>query len=342
MRGESQGQPLDYKSAGVDIDAGDRLVEWLKELPPIKTPYTENLVSGIGGFAALFSTNFPEFKEAQDPCLVSSTDGVGTKLSVAVHFGEFGTVGQDLVAMCVNDLLCCGATPLFFLDYYAAGQLRVPEMKSFLAGLREACQTAQVLLIGGETAEMPGVYREGEFDCAGFAVGFVDRPKALGSHRVKVGSRALGVSSTGFHSNGFSLLRRVFGSDLNDWREELLRPTALYTALAKRVNPYIQAMAHITGGGIRNGLRVIPHGTQWNLPSWSWPEGFVEVQKRSGLSDQQMLETLNCGVGLVLFLDPQHEAKVASIVQEEGFSVLDLGEIESGVGEPTIVGWKGS
>ncbi len=210
---------IDYKQAGVDVEAGDALVDWLKASAPARWPHQDRLVAGIGGFAALFRA---DFKELSEPCLVSCTDGVGTKIKVAVHFDSFKEVAQDLVAMCVNDMVCCGATPLFFLDYYASGKLRLPAAKNFLAGVQAACIESNCALIGGETAEMPGVYEGNDFDCAGFSVGVVDRPKALGAHRVQAGMRLLGVSSSGFHSNGFSLLRKVFAQDMDQWREQLL------------------------------------------------------------------------------------------------------------------------
>ncbi len=173
---------IDYKQAGVDVEAGDALVDWLKATAPSKWPHQERLVEGIGGFAALFRADFKEMKE---PCLVSCTDGVGTKIKLAVHFDSYREVAQDLVAMCVNDLICSGAKPLFFLDYYASGKLRLPAAKDFLAGVQAACIESECALIGGETAEMPGVYEGNDFDCAGFSVGVVDRVQALGRHRVK-------------------------------------------------------------------------------------------------------------------------------------------------------------
>ena len=202
---------MDYKQAGVDVAAGDALVDWLKSTNPKKFPHQDKIVSGIGGFAALFRADFSKMKE---PCLVSCTDGVGTKVKLAAEFGRYREVAQDLVAMCVNDMVCCGAQPLFFLDYYATGKLQLDAAKDFLSGVRDACHESDCALIGGETAEMPGVYHEKDFDCAGFAVGVVDKPEALGPHRVKVGDRLLGLASSGFHSNGYSLLRKVFAEDL--------------------------------------------------------------------------------------------------------------------------------
>lgn len=322
---------IDYKSAGVDIAAGDALVDWLKETQPKNLPHADRLVAGIGGFASLFRADFPKMKE---PCLVTCTDGVGTKLKVATHFEDYSTIGQDLVAMCVNDMICCGAQPLLFLDYYATGKLELEAAKSFLAGVRQACIDSDCLLIGGETAEMPGVYREGDFDCAGFSVGVVDREAALGAHRVSSGDRLVGVASSGFHSNGFSLLRKVFAEDMDNWREALLEPTALYVKLANSLlkEDLLNAAANITGGGIDNILRVVPKGSVLNLQKWDWPENFLEVQKRTGLDDVGMLKTLNCGLGLALIVSKENEAKVHEICSQNGHKSWALGEVHS-IGE---------
>lgn len=313
---------LDYKTAGVDVEAGEALVDWLKSQPPIKTPFSKNLLSGIGGFSALFQANF---KDMEEPCLVSSTDGVGTKLRLAIDFNKHDNIGQDLVAMCVNDLLCCGALPLFFLDYFATAQLKLPQAKIFLAGLRQACSEAQILLVGGETAEMPGMYHNNDYDLAGFAVGVVDKKNILGAHRVNNKNRVFGIASSGFHSNGYSLLRKVFSADLNHWIDELLKPTALYTSLALKIYPLVNALAHITGGGMKNVLRVLPPELGWDMKKWNWPPSFLEVQKRAGLSHHQMLDTLNCGIGLVAIVNPENVQHFLS--KCENYQVYDLGVI---------------
>ncbi|MGE0634482.1 MAG: phosphoribosylformylglycinamidine cyclo-ligase, partial [Pseudobdellovibrionaceae bacterium] len=293
--GESK---IDYRKSGVDQERGDALVEWLKSSGPKTFPHQKQIVSGIGGFAALFRAPFQGMKS---PCIVSSTDGVGTKVKLATHFQKFDTVGQDLVGMCVTDLICCGATPLFFLDYYATGKLNLPEAKSFLGGLRDACHISGCALIGGETAEMPGVYQNGDFDCAGFAIGVVDEPEALGPHLVQEGDCVIGVSSSGFHSNGYSLLRRIFADDMDKWRDLLLTPTALYAPLMKAlledpsVKPNVRAAAHITGGGIENVPRILPENTAWKMKLWKLPDPFVEAQKRAGLTEDSLYETFNCG-----------------------------------------------
>lgn len=318
---------VDYKQAGVDVEAGDALVDWLKATGPERWPHQDRLVDGIGGFAALFRGDFKDLKE---PCLVSCTDGVGTKLKIAVHFNSYREVAQDLVAMCVNDLVCSGAQPLFFLDYYASGKLQLNAAKEFLSGVREACIESDMALIGGETAEMPGVYEGGDFDCAGFSVGVVDKSAALGAHRVKAGHRLLGLSSSGFHSNGFSLLRKVFAADLDAWKNELLKPTALYVKAVKAAlkQPGLQAVAHITGGGLENLPRVLPDHTTAVVKAWSVPSPFLEVKKRTGLAWTEMLKTLNCGIGMIWVVEDAHFSQLKQVVETNGFRAFDLGAVE--------------
>lgn len=330
---------IDYKSAGVDVEAGDALVEWLKTSAPKQSPHADRLVSGIGGFAAVFRAGFPEMKK---PCLVASTDGVGTKIKLAAQFGMYEGVGQDLVAMCVNDLVCGGAQPLFFLDYYATGKLELEAAKSFLTGVRNACMESGCALIGGETAEMPGVYHGNDFDAAGFAVGIVDEEEVLGHHRVAVGDVAIGVSSSGFHSNGYSLLRKVFETELEKRREQLMIPTHLYAKLVLELakEDRLQAVANITGGGMENIPRVMPKGTQLGLLDWPWPEPFLEVQDRSGLSRIEMLKTLNCGIGIVMIVRPQNANAVEAAIAKHGFKSVHLGRIEKGPSpgsEPEVI-----
>lgn len=328
---------IDYKQAGVDVEAGDALVDWLKSTAPKRWPHQDKLVEGIGGFAALFRA---DFKEYQEPCLVSCTDGVGTKIKLAVHFESYREVAQDLVAMCVNDLVCSGAKPLFFLDYYASGKLRLSAAKDFLSGVQAACIESGCALIGGETAEMPGVYEGNDFDCAGFSVGVVDRPKALGPHRVKAGMRLLGISSSGFHSNGFSLLRQVFAPDLDQWKDVLLKPTALYVSVVQAAldqSKGLNAVAHITGGGMDNLPRVLPKGLVARLKSWPVPAPFLEVMKRSGMSWSSMLTTLNCGIGMVWVVDADAFEGLKKVIETSGHQALDLGSVEAGQNE---AGWE--
>lgn len=328
---------IDYKQAGVDVEAGDALVDWLKATAPAKWPHQDRLVEGIGGFAALFRADFKDMKE---PCLVSCTDGVGTKIKLAVHFESYKEVAQDLVAMCVNDLICCGARPLFFLDYYASGRLRLPAAKDFLSGVQAACVESECALIGGETAEMPGVYEGNDFDCAGFSVGVVDRTQALGAHRVKAGMKLIGIPSSGFHSNGFSLLRKIFAADMDAWRAELLKPTALYVKLvhAALAEGGVEAVAHITGGGMDNIPRVLPAGTVAKLKAWPVPAPFLEVKKRSGLAWSSMLTTLNCGLGMAWVARPEKVEALHAVCRKLGYNSFDLGTVEA-AGQAAEAGW---
>ncbi len=340
---------IDYKRAGVDITKGESLVEWLlKEAEeqrtskdskigdsrtttsPGKCPHRDSVLEGIGGFASIFRLDIPDIRE---PCLVSATDGVGTKLKLAIELGQYSGLGQDLVAMCVNDLLCTGAKPLFFLDYFSTSKLDLEQAKAFLKSVRQACDQSQMALVGGETAEMPGLYQPGDFDCAGFAVGVVDRQKILGAHLVKEGMSVIGVSSSGFHSNGFSLLRKLYSSpdDLRVYGKKLLTPTHLYADLVldifKHWNP--AAVAHITGGGIHNLARVLPKGLGLKLKIWEFPEIFRETMARANISKQEMLKTFNCGVGLVLIVPADQAPEILSRIREDGFGCHDLGVLES-------------
>jgi phosphoribosylformylglycinamidine cyclo-ligase len=323
---------INYKSAGVDVEAGDRLVDWLQEsssgAEKAPTPHADKVLSGIGGFAAVFRMQFPEIKK---PCLVSSTDGVGTKIKLAAQFQTYESVGQDLVAMCVNDLVCCGAQPLFFLDYYASGKLDLEAAKSFLKGVRGACHASGCALIGGETAEMPGIYHGNDFDAAGFAVGIVDEDRMLGPKLVQPGDRVIGVSSSGFHSNGYSLLRRVFEGDLETWRDRLMVPTHLYAEMVLELarENRLHAVANITGGGMENIPRVMPKGTVLPLLDWPWPQPFLEVQDRAGMSRLEMLQTLNCGVGLVLIAAPSEITAIEKAIHAHGYQSIALGTIEA-------------
>jgi phosphoribosylformylglycinamidine cyclo-ligase len=334
--GHAQGSPMDYKSSGVDVEAGDQLVDWLQASQaektaaggPLPSPHADKLLSGIGGFAAIFRLG--QYSHLKKPCLVSSTDGIGTKIKLAADFQRYETVGQDLVAMCVNDLVCCGAEPLFFLDYYASGKLDLHAAKIFLKGVRDACHESGCALIGGETAEMPGIYHGRDFDAAGFSVGIVDEDNRLGAHRVQVGDQVLGVSSSGFHSNGFSLLRKVFEKDLEQWLDVLMKPTHLYAKLALSLHAkgFVAAIANITGGGMENIPRVLPAGTVLRLIDWAWPEPFCVVQDRTGLARTEMLKTLNCGIGLVLIVPKNHAVTAEALVRSSGYECYSLGTVE--------------
>ena len=344
---------IDYKNAGVDIKKGENLVDWLSKEAGTepnfrdskdgdsedreissgyggKGPHGACVLEGIGGFASIFRLDVSGIKE---PCLVSATDGVGTKLKLAVELGQYSGLGQDLVAMCANDLICTGARPLFFLDYFSTSSLDLDQAKTFLKSVRQACHKSQMALVGGETAEMPGLYQPGDFDCAGFAVGVVDRQKILGANRVKEGMLAIGVSSSGFHSNGFSLLRKLYSSpeDLRDYGKRLLTPTHLYVDLVLDIlkQRNVAAIAHITGGGIHNLERVLPKGLGLKLKVWEFPEIFKETMSRADLSKQEMLKTFNCGVGLVLIASADQNPGILSQIEDYGFQSHDLGVLES-------------
>lgn len=316
---------MDYKSAGVDVERGDELVDWIQKTQG-RGPFEDKLISGVGGFASIFRFDFPEYKE---PCIVSATDGVGTKLLLAVKMEKYDTIGQDLVAMCVNDLACCGARPLFFLDYYATGKLDLNQAQPFLASVRKACHEVGAQLVGGETAEMPGIYSHRDFDCAGFAIGVVDKPAIIGPHKVQEGNVVLGVSSSGFHSNGYSLVRKIFEKDMDQWAEQLLTPTNLYPNLVMDLMKIdVHAVAHITGGGMENIPRVIPKGLGLRLKDWEWPDLFKEAQKRAAISKRQMLETFNCGMGLSVILPAARKAEAEALIKKHNFKVFDLGVME--------------
>lgn len=343
---------IDYKKSGVDIQAGDQLVSWLQsplssssEFSQLKTNLTSDVpdfksrvVSGIGGFAALFDGRFQSMKK---PLLVSCTDGVGTKVKLASYFQDYSTIGQDLVAMCANDLICTGGTPLFFLDYYAVGRLDLKNAQAFLTSVKKACEESHLVLIGGETAEMPGVYQKDDFDCAGFSVGVVDEEKMWGPHRVCEGDVVLGLESSGFHSNGYSLIRRVFESDLDTYKKWLMEPTRLYVqaALALKNEIPVHAVAHITGGGIENLPRVLPEDLKAVIHRWPLPECFLEVQKRSGLSDQMMRETLNCGIGLCIILPAEDVSRCQTLLDQLNYRSVLLGTIQKRNPQESHVAW---
>ena len=319
---------MDYSSSGVDICRADQMVDWLKTLS--SPHHKERILSGVGGFASVCQIQFPNMTE---PCLASSTDGVGTKLKLALQYQSLKSLGQDLVAMCVNDLLCVGADPLFFMDYYACGKLEKHSAQEFIEGIQQACVQAGCSLIGGETAEMPGLYKGQDFDCAGFALGIVDRKDIIGASRVKKGDCLLALPSDGFHSNGYSLLRKIFSPDLDEWSDFLLKPTVLYTKVFSQVlKNKIHALAHITGGGINNILRSVPKGSLIRLEPWSIPQCFLEVRKRANIDFKQLLTTLNCGLGMVVFVDSKSVNSLLKDLEDfeiKGFYLGKISEIDS-------------
>ncbi|VWX56285.1 phosphoribosylaminoimidazole synthetase [Burkholderiales bacterium 8X] len=343
----SPSTPLSYKDAGVDIDAGDALVDRIK--PLAKRTLREGVLAGIGGFGALFEVP----KRYREPVLVSGTDGVGTKLKLAFEWNMHDTVGIDLVAMSVNDVLVQGAEPLFFLDYFACGKLEVDTAAAVIGGIARGCELSGCALIGGETAEMPGMYPAGEYDLAGFAVGAVEKSKILTGQDVRPGDVVLGLASSGVHSNGFSLVRKVIeraGSELpatldgQPFREAVMMPTRLYVkpVLAALAKHPIKALAHITGGGLLENIpRVLPEGCAARLSKGSWPrtELFAWLQQVAGIDDIEMNRTFNNGIGMVVVIDPKEADACAATLQEAGEAVHRIGIIaERGDGAPVTVG----
>ena len=338
--------PLSYKDAGVDIDAGDALVDRIR--PLAKKTMRDGVLAGIGGFGALFEVP----KRYREPVLVSGTDGVGTKLKLAFEWGMHDTVGIDLVAMSVNDVLVQGAEPLFFLDYFACGKLDVDTAVRVVGGIARGCELSGCALIGGETAEMPGMYPPGEYDLAGFAVGAVEKSKILTGQDVKPGDVVLGLASSGVHSNGFSLVRKVIeraGAELPEtldgrpFREAVMAPTRLYVkpVLEALAQHPIKALAHITGGGLLENIpRVLPEGTAAHLAKGSWPQSelFAWLQKLAGIDDAQMNRTFNNGIGMVVVIDAASASACAATLHAAGETVHNIGTIaERGAGPAVLV-----
>lgn len=326
---------IDYKSSGVDVEAGDRLVDWIKAQKP--TGAHHNLRGGVGGFSALFRLDLQKYKK---PLLVSCTDGVGTKVKLAVDLNRVEPTGIDLVAMCVNDLITCGADPLFFLDYYASGKLDLESAQQLLKGIMQGLKESNCTLVGGETAEMPGVYNGRDYDCAGFCVGVVDEDSLIDGKSVKPGDVAIGISSSGFHSNGFSLLRKLYEKDASEHGEMLMTPTRIYVELVHKLKFQIEikAMAHITGGGITGNVpRVLPDKMAVKIQKWPWPDSFLEVQRRANLSPLEMLETFNCGIGFVFFVNPSDMPQVIKAAREKNWGAHQIGTVVKHDGEPEVL-----
>ncbi|PNK59758.1 phosphoribosylformylglycinamidine cyclo-ligase [Psychrobacter sp. FDAARGOS_221] len=337
----SQSTSLSYKDAGVDIDAGDALVQRIKSVAKATT--RPEVVGGLGGFGAL--CRIP--KGYESPLLVSGTDGVGTKLKLALQLDRHDTIGIDLVAMCVNDLLVCGAEPLFFLDYYATGKLDVDTAASVVTGIGEGCKQSNCALIGGETAEMPGMYQDEDYDLAGFCVGVVEESEVITGDNVAAGDVLVGIKSSGAHSNGYSLIRKVIevsGVDIANSDETLdgkpiadalMAPTKIYVksiqALQKQLgNIKLHAMSHITGGGFTENLpRVLPDNLAAKIDtnSWQMPELFSWLQKHGNIEQSEMYRTFNCGVGFVVVLPAEVADQAVTILNDAGEDAFKLGEI---------------
>ncbi len=335
---------ITYADAGVDIDAGNALVDRIK--PAAKRTNRSGVMSGLGGFGALFDLKAAGY---QDPILVGATDGVGTKLRIAIDTGVVDGVGIDLVAMCVNDLICQGAEPLFFLDYFATGKLDTDTAARIIEGIAEGCVRSGCALIGGETAEMPGMYPDGDFDLAGFSVGAMERGAHLPAG-VQPGDVLLGLASDGVHSNGYSLVRKLVQISGLNWDaaspfsegslgEALLTPTRLYVqpALQAIRAGGVHALAHITGGGLTENLpRVLPEGlgAEINLNSWDLPPVFRWMAETGGIAESEMLKTFNCGVGMIVVCAEDRAEALAALLTEAGETVARIGAVTEAPGMP--------
>ena len=332
-------QGLSYKSAGVDINAGNALVERIK--PVAARTRIPGVLAGLGGFGSLFELPVERYKQ---PVLVAGTDGVGTKLKLAIECGRHQGIGIDLVGMCVNDIVVQGAEPLFFLDYYATGKLDIDIAAAVVEGIGRGCELAGCALVGGETAEMPGMYSTGEYDLAGFCVGVVEKAEILDGSRVQPGDVIIGLPSSGPHSNGYSLIRKILerakaslsdnldGRPLGNW---LLEPTRIYVKplLALLRNLPVHALAHITGGGITENLpRVLHEGchAKIDLDAWKLPTIFQWLKLEGGVEESEMLRTFNCGIGMIVVVAAEDEAAAIEILRYQGEPALVLGKIIEG------------
>ena len=358
--GSGRNRTISYRDSGVDIDAGNALVEAIK--PLVRETRRPGADADLGGFGGLFDLKRAGFK---DPILVAANDGVGTKLKIAIESGRDDTIGIDLVAMCVNDLVVQGAEPLFFLDYFATGKLEVAHARTIVAGIAEGCKQAGCALIGGETAEMPGLYASGDYDLAGFAVGAAERGEILPRSDIDVGDVLIGLPSSGVHSNGYSLVRRLVAEESLGWdapapfapgksmAEVLLAPTRIYVKpvlAAIRATGgsgpegAIKALSHITGGGLAENLpRVLPDGmaAHVDLSTWRAPAVFDWLARAGNLNDAEMLRTFNCGVGMVVIAAQDRADAVIAALSEAGEQPIAIGEVERGRGEKTQAKGKG-
>jgi len=338
----SQNSPLSYRDAGVDIDAGDQLVENIK--PYAKRTMRPEVLSGIGGFGGLVEIS----KKFKEPVLVSGTDGVGTKLKLAFELNRHDTVGIDLVAMSVNDILVQGAEPLFFLDYFACGKLDVPSATEVIKGIAKGCEDSGCALIGGETAEMPGMYPEGEYDLAGFAVGVVEKSKIITGEHIKPGDVVLGLASNGAHSNGYSLVRKIIARSKPDLNAKfdgdrsladcIMAPTRLYVKplLSLMQSITIKGMAHITGGGITENVpRVLPANVVADIDSktWQMPKLFEWLREGGNVEAQEMFRTFNCGIGMVVIVAAADADTAIKQLQAAGETVSRIGTIRARAGD---------
>jgi phosphoribosylformylglycinamidine cyclo-ligase len=339
-------QKLSYRDAGVDIDAGNALIDRIKPLS--RATLRAGVLTDVGGFGGLFGIDITKYPE---PVLVSGTDGVGTKLKLAFELDRHDTIGIDLVAMCVNDIIVQGAEPLFFLDYFATGKLSLDQAESVIRGIAHGCEESGCALLGGETAEMPGMYDEGEYDLAGFSVGVVNRPDIIDGSLISAGDRIIGLASSGPHSNGYSLVRKIIEHGKHDLGQAfadstlgdtLLAPTRLYvkSLLALQQQVSIHGLAHITGGGLLENLpRVMPDNTiaKINETRWQWPSIFDWLQEEGNVESREMYRTFNCGIGMCVIVGPDDATQAIEILEQHGEQAQLIGEIcESDESRPHV------
>lgn len=337
-------EKITYKDSGVDTLEGQRAVSLMKD--HVKKTFNQNVLTGLGSFGSLFKLDTTNM---QEPVLVAGTDGVGTKLKIAFLADIHDTVGQDCVAMCVNDILCQGAEPLFFLDYIATGHVKAEKIADIVKGIANGCVLGECALVGGETAEMPDFYSEGEYDMAGFAVGVADRSKIIDGSKIKEGNVVIGISSSGFHSNGYSLVRKVFfekmGMEVNTYVEELgetlgealLRPTRIYTKPCKALAKEIAAngIIHITGGGFFENIpRIIPKGlgVKINTGTWEAPKVFSYIAKCANIEEKEMFSTFNMGIGMMFIVNSEDSDRAVALLKAAGENPFVIGEIIKGEG----------
>lgn len=346
---KNKNQSLSYSDSGVSIDAGNELVTRIKPIAAnTHAHHRANILGGVGGFGALYELPIDRF---QNPVLVSATDGVGSKLKLATALERDEEIGIDLVAMCVNDIIVCAAEPIYFLDYLATGELNVEQAERIIKGIGRGCEQAGCALVGGETAEMPGMYASGEYDVAGFAVGIVDKKNILNPAQVQVGDIILGLQSSGPHSNGYSLIRKILElsdtdlsmpfTDNKTLGDVLLEPTRIYvkSILGLLNEVEVAAICHITGGGlIENPPRVLPANTTAEIhrSAWEMPEVFKWLQQNGNIDETEMLRTFNCGIGMLVVVHPRDSASAISLLEKSGETVFEIGKIGSGEGDPLV------
>jgi len=337
---------LSYRDAGVDIDAGNALVEKIRG--SVASTHRAGVLGGIGGFGGLFELPTDRYRQ---PVLVSGTDGVGTKLKLAIELGKHDSIGIDLVAMCVNDILVLGAEPLFFLDYYATGKLDTEIAADVVAGIADGCRQSGAALIGGETAEMPGMYQAGDYDLAGFCVGVVEKAEIIDGSQVKAGDAMIALAASGPHSNGYSLVRKVIEVSAADLGapcgavtlgEALLAPTRIYVQSIRSVLQQIplHAMAHITGGGLLENIpRVLPAGTRATIArdSWQFPPAFTWLQQAGNIENTEMYRTFNCGIGMVVIVSAEQAEAATKAFNEAGETAWLLGHVEATDGDSDVI-----